>query len=370
MNKLKNAELIIEVYDKAPSIGIQLLEELYQDDNVKFWHTKSLLENYQYGYGYTKLVEQKRSLSKDAYTSNPVKAIFFDWYGDKIESDYHRAKKQLSLLELELSTPKANTNHELNKKIFMFWDSGVLNAPDIVKLSAYSYKEHNKNYEFTFLDKESLEEYFIYWDIFKLSSVKIKTAHKTDFIRSYLLYRYGGVWADATTICLAPLSGWLDEVVEKNGFFVYRQPLYVKDRFIKNWFLASVKHNSLFEGMLYDLIDYLFKDRNNLLSMQSLKAYNGIYDLNDKYGDKSIVNQMDRDKISPYFFYHYLMYSRLKENYSDYIEYSNDNVFSNCTDLNGELDKQTNIVKSTYKKGLINKVKLRELTSTLVESLL
>ena len=34
--------------------------------------------------------------------------------------------------------------------------------------------------------------------------------HKSDMIRSLLLLKFGGIWIDASVMCVQPLSEWLD----------------------------------------------------------------------------------------------------------------------------------------------------------------
>ncbi len=58
----------------------------------------------------------------------------------------------------------------------------------------------------------------------------------SDVVRLELLARYGGVWADATTYCLAPLDEWLESAVA-SGFFAFDSP--GPDRMLSTWFLAA-----------------------------------------------------------------------------------------------------------------------------------
>jgi hypothetical protein len=58
----------------------------------------------------------------------------------------------------------------------------------------------------------------------------------SDVIRLELLARFGGVWADATTYCLAALDGWLEPAAPQ-GFFAFDRP--GPDRMLSSWFLAA-----------------------------------------------------------------------------------------------------------------------------------
>lgn len=67
----------------------------------------------------------------------------------------------------------------------------------------------------------------------------------SDQIRLELLHRYGGVWADATTICAKPLDEWLPAAMPE-GFFAFARP--GPDRMISTWFLAAEKGAYLVEA--------------------------------------------------------------------------------------------------------------------------
>jgi len=66
----------------------------------------------------------------------------------------------------------------------------------------------------------------------------------SDQIRLELLDRYGGVWADATTICARPLDEWLGEAMP-HGFAALSRP--GPDRMISTWFLAAEKGSEIVE---------------------------------------------------------------------------------------------------------------------------
>jgi hypothetical protein len=57
-----------------------------------------------------------------------------------------------------------------------------------------------------------------------------------DQIRIELLHAHGGVWADATAMCAAPLDQWLPQRMT-TGFFAFERP--TADRLIASWFLAA-----------------------------------------------------------------------------------------------------------------------------------
>lgn len=70
---------------------------------------------------------------------------------------------------------------------------------------------------------------------------------RTDVFRLLLLARYGGVWADASMLCMQPLDNWIHTSLKENGFWMYD---------ICSWFMIAAK-NSTFASIWRDLaIEY------------------------------------------------------------------------------------------------------------------
>jgi hypothetical protein len=101
---------------------------------------------------------------------------------------------------------------------------------------------NNPEWEIIFLDSENEAEFV---GIACLTHDKtMGIAARSDLIRLSLLSRYGGVWADATTVCAVPLSHWLPHLLQ-SGFFAYSRP--DPDRLLATWFLASEKGGYIVE---------------------------------------------------------------------------------------------------------------------------
>jgi hypothetical protein len=192
------------------------------------------------------------------------------------------------------------------KTVWMYWDRGLHCAPEVVKLSHLSWELHNPDWEVRFLDDATIARYLDVKSILKLSSVDLTPAHKSDFIRTFLLALYGGVWADSTTFCWRPLSAWLLEDASRSGFFVFRQPETNRDRQIANWFIASSIKNPITVGMCHALCEYILKVREVTLNRRSLRSYEGLGVISRAGTGLPLLRAMERDNAYPYFFYHYL----------------------------------------------------------------
>jgi len=122
------------------------------------------------------------------------------------------------------------------KKIWTYWHQGWGNAPDIVKQCRESWIRLNPEYELISLDQYSLGDYVDLAKKLDLSRKDLTVQKTAALSRLELLCNYGGVWTDATVMCMRPLDEWLAEYYDAD-FFVFRNP--GKDRIMSNWFIAA-----------------------------------------------------------------------------------------------------------------------------------
>lgn len=142
----------------------------------------------------------------------------------------------------------------MEKVIWIFWAQGWRNAPPIAKASLNSWKHLNPDWRVKPLDRESDE----YEEVKKFCQGKnLKWAAKSDLLRLSLMEKYGGVWVDATTICLKSLDDWVHEQMKPLGFFLFK-----KDESVSSWFLASEKGSSLASEWHRRGLDY-FSERKS-----------------------------------------------------------------------------------------------------------
>jgi len=112
----------------------------------------------------------------------------------------------------------APINDDANEKIFTIWQQGEENAPELVKACFRSIRRHCKQ-ELVVLDDNNLSEYIQLPPeiIAKYRAGKMGRAHFSDICRVELLYKYGGIWMDATCFVTAPIPDW----VLKHDFFMF-----------------------------------------------------------------------------------------------------------------------------------------------------
>jgi hypothetical protein len=101
----------------------------------------------------------------------------------------------------------------------------------------------NPDWQIHFLDAETLKSFIsVPPDLLKHGRDVF-----ADQVRNELLLRHGGVWADATTYCLRPLSEWID-LATASGFFAFARPF--PDIMLSNWFLAAPKGSHIADAWL------------------------------------------------------------------------------------------------------------------------
>ena len=185
-----------------------------------------------------------------------------------------------------------NSDEDKGGKIFSLWLQGYEKAPEIVQKSIQTQKEYAERfgYEYILLDKSNLETFVkIPEDIAKKYS---------DIIRTFLLFKYGGIWFDATIYIKTDSKlNYLD-----NEFYTIRAkgdetyPKYVSDGRWALFCIAGYRNGILFDFLRkfqvayfskYDLpIDYFLID----YLMELGYEYNPII---RKQIDKVITNNQD-----------------------------------------------------------------------------
>ena len=164
--------------------------------------------------------------------------------------------------------------NKLPKVIYMFWDKGFDNAPNIVKECLLSWEHYNPNWEIITLDKKNIYNYLSKELLDNILKKKL-IQHQADIIRVNLLNEYGGVWVDSTIFCNKPLDSWIHDYMD-SGFFCFKYSLAsgLSPYRLGNWFLASEKKNYI--------IDTFSKKYNEHWKNRESDNYFGFHNLFDK----------------------------------------------------------------------------------------
>jgi hypothetical protein len=162
--------------------------------------------------------------------------VILDWFirhkrFGTFKGAFHR--KTLPLLPLS-SFPRV---------IHLYWDQGLEDAPGLVRLCVRSWEQLHPNWTIRLWDRQAAEEIV---DRASLP-VGLKITPYSDILRTEILRRHGGVWADATVYCTRPLDSWLLQIMCQTDFFALSRP--GTDREIASWFLAARPDSAMVEAL-------------------------------------------------------------------------------------------------------------------------
>lgn len=125
------------------------------------------------------------------------------------------------------------------RKIWIYWESSEKN--ELVDLCINQIKELHTNFEIIVLNKKNLNNYLNLPEI----NVNLPEAIVADYIRLYLLKKYGGIWLDASILLNENLN-WILERIKKNQTFVFYSDECTLDNnrpIIENWMIICEEKN-------------------------------------------------------------------------------------------------------------------------------
>ena len=203
-----------------------------------------------------------------------------------------------------------------SKDIWTYWHQGFDRAPELVQKCAKKWVEMNPTWKVHFLDRSNIGEYVDPLPIREEVRAQMKLAHQSDLVRTQLLIKYGGVWADPTIWPLIPLDEWLLPKMN-SGLFFFQKP--GRDRIMSNWFMASNPNDDLLKAVFHELCAYWNTYHFNNLGRKEKSRM-------ETFLDRAINRNLEWPmvwfnllftnifKIHPYLIYHYKVYQLMKRN--------------------------------------------------------
>lgn len=125
------------------------------------------------------------------------------------------------------------------KTIWLVWLQGWDQAPWLVQQVRKSWEQLNPGWNVELVSEANLKDYVRIPYLDSWQSHIISPAAKSDIIRLHLLAEHGGVWADATMLCMMPLDNWIYAALEPTGFWMYHGRDY--GRGPASWFMISMR---------------------------------------------------------------------------------------------------------------------------------
>lgn len=142
----------------------------------------------------------------------------------------------------------------LPRRIWIYWLQGEHAAPELVQRCIASWRRLNPGWDVVVLDQQSYRRYAdpgIAEEDFNQLGIPMRS----DLLRLALLERYGGVWVDATVLCVRPLDHFIHAYVAGSGWFAYARSR--GERLVSSWFLAALPQHPVVRRWRRRLCDAL-----------------------------------------------------------------------------------------------------------------
>lgn len=116
------------------------------------------------------------------------------------------------------AAPPGGVGSVPGKSVWLLWLDGWDAAPWVAREVAASWAFHNPAWRVQLVSATNLHAFV---DVGYVWRPSISPQARSDIIRLALLAAHGGVWADATMLCLAPLENWVYDAVVPAGVWMY-----------------------------------------------------------------------------------------------------------------------------------------------------
>ena len=135
---------------------------------------------------------------------------------------------------------------DLPRVVWMLWWQGWEVAPPLVRACRDSWQRHHPEWEICALTAATLAEHVDLDSAFPAAPGReLALNDLANLARTGLLRDHGGVWADGTLYCAAPLEYWLPAVLT-SGFFAFDRP--GPGRMLSNWLLAATPQHVVMQA--------------------------------------------------------------------------------------------------------------------------
>jgi hypothetical protein len=140
---------------------------------------------------------------------------------------------------------KSKPAYSLPKVIWQFWDKEEL--PPVIKLTKENNAKKLLGWTIRYLNEKTV------WDYVSRSDVppgydKLYAAHKADWLRLYLLKKYGGVWMDASIIindAKAVDELYTRSLQKESELTVFQFKTFIN---VENWFIMAPEKSRMIDA--------------------------------------------------------------------------------------------------------------------------
>jgi mannosyltransferase OCH1-like enzyme len=122
------------------------------------------------------------------------------------------------------------------KLVWLLWLQGWDTAPWLVQQVRASWALHNPDWEVRCVSGADWTSHLPAPPPFAWNDTRVTLQARSDIVRVALLASHGGVWADASVLCMAPLSQWIADAAAPGSFFTYGENMGAG---LSAWFIAA-----------------------------------------------------------------------------------------------------------------------------------
>lgn len=148
--------------------------------------------------------------------------------------------------------------------IWTFWDG---DPPSLVKKCIKSWEKYNPECEIIILNKKNIEKYLPEVDFYKMKHVNDMIQRYSDYVRVWVLAKYGGIWLDGSVICQKSFD-WVHVIQkEKNAEYIgyYTESMTLpelkyKSPVLENWAFFCTPDSKFVKDWRDKMMEYMKYD--------------------------------------------------------------------------------------------------------------
>lgn len=149
----------------------------------------------------------------------------------------------------------------MKRNLFIYWIEDDFKLIYILRKLIELHSKSDKGYCYHFINNENILDYiYPYPDFLE----RIGPTQKSDYLRTYLLYTFGGIWLDSDTLVIESLDILFDYLETKSGFFILQN-----DSIICNGVFGSIPGTPLLKEWLSQQTAYI-NNKNTKLNWNEI----------------------------------------------------------------------------------------------------
>lgn len=170
--------------------------------------------------------------------------------------------------------------------IFTYWNSAQL--PLLNKYCIQTWEKHNPECKIILLNDDNLDEYV---KTIPNNFNNLIVQHKSDYIRTYLLYHYGGIWMDCTIMIKTSLSNIFDlnntqtiqffKSLSCNTSFKKEYSNMYDEYYFENSIMCCLEPNNKLVGAIFENFSWCINNMSKVSRKNDCMYFGKLYSRNN-----------------------------------------------------------------------------------------